>query len=289
MLSGDITIALAEVDLVYARISLLLSAADRVLPGEDTEFIERHRARTARAPPGRAPATPVILCVYALTAPSSSRVIGTGIAGERLRAITAGRITALAGELRRAPKPTMRNLRRYAAVIDALAERAPAILPARFGTCMTDLDELTFVLRSRQDALRRRLRAVRGRAQMTIRVVLGSDSGQYGAASQTRVTAVRESDSIPRQHQGSNICNIAQGPRHAAREIPGFEPIRTAAKRWLKDERIEKRSGVATVNHLIPRSSASAYRAAVERAGARAGVRLVVSGPHPPYAFADNW
>ncbi len=32
VLSGDITIGLADVDLVYARISLLLSAADRVLP-----------------------------------------------------------------------------------------------------------------------------------------------------------------------------------------------------------------------------------------------------------------
>jgi hypothetical protein len=45
VLSGDITLALAQVDLVYARISLLLSAADRVLPGENTEFIERHHAR----------------------------------------------------------------------------------------------------------------------------------------------------------------------------------------------------------------------------------------------------
>ena len=42
VLSGDITIALANVDLVYARLSLLLSAADRVLPGEQTDYIERH-------------------------------------------------------------------------------------------------------------------------------------------------------------------------------------------------------------------------------------------------------
>ena len=47
VLSGDITIGLAQVDLVYARLSLLLSAADRVLPGEDTEFIDRHEARRA--------------------------------------------------------------------------------------------------------------------------------------------------------------------------------------------------------------------------------------------------
>ena len=45
VLSGDITIGLAQVDLVYARLSLLLSAADRVLPGEDAEFIKRHKAR----------------------------------------------------------------------------------------------------------------------------------------------------------------------------------------------------------------------------------------------------
>jgi Gas vesicle protein len=34
VLSGDLTIALAQVDLIYARVSLLLCAADRVLPHE---------------------------------------------------------------------------------------------------------------------------------------------------------------------------------------------------------------------------------------------------------------
>ncbi|HXD17206.1 MAG TPA: gas vesicle protein [Vicinamibacterales bacterium] len=45
VLSGDVTIGLAQIDLVYARVSLLLSAADRVLPGEQREFMTRHRAR----------------------------------------------------------------------------------------------------------------------------------------------------------------------------------------------------------------------------------------------------
>jgi len=47
VLSGDVTLALAQVDLVYARLSLLLCAADRVLPNEDPNFFERHRARRA--------------------------------------------------------------------------------------------------------------------------------------------------------------------------------------------------------------------------------------------------
>ena len=48
VLSGDLTIALAQVDLIYARLSVLLCAADRVLPNEDSDFIERHHARRRR-------------------------------------------------------------------------------------------------------------------------------------------------------------------------------------------------------------------------------------------------
>ena len=45
VLNGDVTIALAQVDLIYARLSLLLCAADRVLPTEDAEFMARHHRR----------------------------------------------------------------------------------------------------------------------------------------------------------------------------------------------------------------------------------------------------
>ena len=47
VLSGDLTLALAHVDLVYVRLSLLLCAADRVLPHEDEDFLVRHSARRA--------------------------------------------------------------------------------------------------------------------------------------------------------------------------------------------------------------------------------------------------
>ena len=48
VLSGDLTIALAQVDLIYARLSLLLCAADRVLPTEDRDYLERRHARRMR-------------------------------------------------------------------------------------------------------------------------------------------------------------------------------------------------------------------------------------------------
>jgi hypothetical protein len=227
----------------------------------------------------------VIICVYALIASSSSRLIASGMNGERLRAIRAGRITALVGELRRAPKPTLANLQRYAMVIEAAAAQTPAILPVRFGTAMADLDEVVFVLRSRQDTLRRRLRAVRGRAQMTLRVVAesvaaGSDPGDNPSPG---------SDPSDGPTQGTKYLQQRARTAARAREIPGFAPIRAALKRWVKDERVEKRAGVATVNHLVARGSVSAYRSAAERAAQRAGLRVILTGPFPPYAFAENW
>ena len=47
VLNGDVTLALANVDLVYVRLSLLLCAADRVLPHEDTDYLKRHSDRRA--------------------------------------------------------------------------------------------------------------------------------------------------------------------------------------------------------------------------------------------------
>ena len=64
VLTGDLTIGLAQVDLIYARLSLLLCAADRVLPNESSEFMERHdrryalRKRTAAARRARLAAAP---------------------------------------------------------------------------------------------------------------------------------------------------------------------------------------------------------------------------------------
>jgi hypothetical protein len=55
VLTGDVTIGLAQVDLVYARVSLLLCAADRVLPTEAPDVLERHSHRHAvRVKAGRA-------------------------------------------------------------------------------------------------------------------------------------------------------------------------------------------------------------------------------------------
>jgi hypothetical protein len=43
--SGDVTLGVAGIDLIYLRLSAILAAADRVLPRDDRALLSRHGAR----------------------------------------------------------------------------------------------------------------------------------------------------------------------------------------------------------------------------------------------------
>jgi len=230
----------------------------------------------------------VILCVYALVAAPRPVRRMTGIAGERLRGITCDGVVAIVGEGRRRPAASTRNLRRYARVVESIAAQAPATLPVRFGTTFDDVSELKTALRSRAAAIRQRLRVVRHRTQMMIRIV-GSDPDDRLSRGQTPV--MRRTGVRPRNRatQGTRYLQQRLAILRTAREAPELAPIRPLIRQFVKDERVERRGVIVTVHHLIPRAMAGRYRSAVERAAAESGVRLAISGPFPPYAFADNW
>lgn len=223
------------------------------------------------------------LSVYAVTAPAPARLRATGISGETLRVVTFARLSAVVGEMRAAPSPTPAMLRRYAESMQQLFDETSALLPARFGTGVTDLAELEFILRSRRAALRSALRHVRSRAQMTLRVIVPTATTPAGAA-----PALSGPVSPSRRATGTAYLRGRVADAARAREIAGFDPVRAATARWVRDERVEQHAGIATAYHLVPRSAVAAYRAAVERAAAERGLRIVISGPWPPYAFA-NW
>ena len=231
----------------------------------------------------------MILCVYALVSPPPARLSLTGIARERLRVVTIDRIGVVVGELRRVPAPSIRHLRRYAAIVESIAARVPSVLPARFATTVADRDELAFILQSRGSILRERLRAVRARAQMTIRLLLESESGDRSFPSRSTVTDGARLRLGYGATQGTQYLQRRMADAAAAHAVPAFEPIRAAVRRYIKDERVDKLGGVITINHLVPRTAAVRYRDTLERAADQNEVRLIVTGPWPPYAFADNW
>jgi hypothetical protein len=209
------------------------------------------------------------------------------MSGERLRLVRQGPLAAIVGEFPRAPAPSPANLRHYDRVMRVLSARLPAVLPARFGTCFGDPDELRFVLRSRRASLARALARVRQRVQMTVRVIERPGARPPAGGPGTGLPA----GAAFRQEVESGTAYLRARAARAARErdVPGFEPVRKAIQRWVRDERIEKRAGVLTVYHLVPRASAATYRRAIERAAADADAQIVISGPWPAYAFADGW
>jgi hypothetical protein len=215
------------------------------------------------------------LCVYALASRQAGRISVRGVLGEPLQAVRIGRLDAIVGRVRAIPGPTDSNLRRYSGVMSALWRRTPALLPARFGTSARDLADLQAMVRGRERVMRGRLRAVRNRAQMTVRLVTQEKdvgralSGLPGNPTQTGTQYLRA--------------------RQREYAVPSFAPLRAAVRRWIRDERVEKRGGVASIYHLVPRGSAERYESAIEEAARRAGIRMIVSGPWPPYAFADIW
>jgi hypothetical protein len=241
----------------------------------------------------------MVVCVYALASAVMPQVTPiTGIARERVRAVRIGGITAFVGHVRRMPPPGEPILRRFDRVVRHLFVAVPALLPARFGTRFDTLDELTTVLRLRQASLRRALRVVRGRAQMTVRVV-ETDSAA-GSLRETRPTKPNSIDRLdvgrgPRS-EPATIRPVTTGADYlrgraeeAARQraVIGFEPVRASVARLVRAEHVDHRAGVATIYHLVPRAAAVAYRAAVERSAAAADLHCVVTGPWPPYAFTD--
>ena len=229
------------------------------------------------------------LAVYALTSEPAQRLPLRGVSREALRAVRVGPISAIVGEVGRRAAPTEPNLRRYATLIARIAATRSSVLPVRFGTTMQDEEELAGVLRSRQQVIRRQLSHVRGRVQMIVRVVTRA------AAASRRARTTRRASHDP----CSTLRNVSMDTvyrttalralEQRASSIPEFAPLHAAVARWVKDERVERVATIATVYHLVPAASARRYADAIERAALAAGVKGFVSGPWPPYAFADRW
>jgi len=211
----------------------------------------------------------VKLLVYAIT--GQIAVVGRrGLAGERLQTRRIGRLTAVIAPTEVPPATTTENLRRYDLAIARLADDLPSILPARFPTVVADEEELAFILRSREPSLREALRRVRGRAQFTIRMNDAEPSPP---------------PPLPSRGNGTAYLRWRRDVQALAAHAHGFDPVRAAVQRWVKEERVERHAGVVSVYRLVPRRSAAAYRAALVRAAADAQVRCRVTGPFPPYAF----
>lgn len=217
--------------------------------------------------------------MYAVVSGASGPLRAEGAAGERLRRVRVAGLDLVIGVVPRPPRATTTALKRYDAAVRRLMETHGSVLPARYGTCAGTLDELARTTRDRRDAIRRALRLVRHRVQMTVRVFAGAAPGRDRLAV---LAADGAAAAEGRQYLQRRAAEL---------QVPGTEPLRNAVKKYVRAERTTRHDRgrlVGSIYHLVPRGAASAYRGTLQRAAAAADLTVVVSGPWPPYAFADG-
>lgn len=159
-------------------------------------------------------------------------------------------------------------LRAHEAAVRRIADRSSACLPARFGAAAADEAELRRIVEKSAPALMQALALVRGREQMTLRVLGAPASPPASGGPGTRYLE----------------------ERRRASTVPELDPLRKALSGLIRAERVEPhgRPGlVATVYHLIDRGAEAIYRRRVE-ASPLEGVRVAVSGPWPAWSFAPE-
>ena len=212
------------------------------------------------------------LWVYGWTS-STARALGSGASEEPLRAVRVRPgLWAIAGEIARPPARTVAVLRAQDRVVRRLCSRLAAVVPARFGGLVEGPEALRRATAGREEALQRALHEVRGKVQMTAR---GLVSGAKPAL-----------PPLPRSPGARYLAKVARRI-----SVPELVAVRDDYARFVDRELLERSATPPlawTAHHLVGRRMLRAYRTAFRRAAARAGYAVVITGPHPPYAFVSE-
>lgn len=228
-----------------------------------------------------------MIYVYAVTEPPSQPVLDVRGIGERpveVRVIE-GMAVAFSRHDAGAIAPTAEHLWRHEATVESLMRHAAAVLPARFGTTFAAEAQLDAALARHADRLAAALERVRGCVELGLRVMW-----------QAPESAEMVTPEVPNRHDSGRaymLARLAEEQRRRevkrrADEIADglhreLAPLaRDSTRRVLPTPRF-----VLAAAYLVPGERVGPFRDAVRRAAdARPDLRLLCTGPWPPYHFA---
>lgn len=222
------------------------------------------------------------LYLYALLDAKPAAPLGDGFTGEALRTIACGAVVAAVGGMSASPAVSPETLRGHDAVVRRLAQSVDAVLPARFGTLVADDRVLCERLEPALADLQAALARVAGREQMILRVFTDHAESAPPPDIDAPIAA------------GPGARYLAERARahRTMTDVAELAALRPVLDRFVVAERVERHQTpplVASVYHLVPRGTSAEYAQAIEAAARTlAGVRVTVSGPWAPYAFAPD-
>lgn len=204
------------------------------------------------------------MLLYAVAAADAD---GTGDAVETpLEAHRFGGLTVFAEPRTQPPERSTRELLGFGRVLHQLWSYVP-ILPMRFGTVVSDGDELDRLVAEREREWTDRLDAVTGRSECIIHLPLPDRAG----GEQTGSDYLRRRSEEMRQHD-AEVAQLKALLAPYAREIATLPPVRPREAR---------------LTVLVPEEDVEAARTAV-REWAVNGTGATVTGPWPPFSFCQE-
>ena len=210
-----------------------------------------------------------------------------GISGAPVRVLKSENLSVLASELNEDSVPVTRdNALAHAAVVRSVLDRTTP-LPFRFGTMVTE-QQLQSYLSTHKAALENKLASVRGCVEMSVKIIWENSAEKRQAKHETTEASA----------QGVGATFLAE----KRRQILGDEQRgakATEISTWLhenlsgliRDEQVTIRPGerlVLVAAHLIERDKIAQYREEfAETRRNRPELHFLLSGPWPPYSFAN--
>ena len=210
-----------------------------------------------------------------------------GISSAPVRILKSENFSVLVSDLNEDSVPVTRdNALAHASVVRSVLDRATP-LPFRFGTIVTE-QQLQSYLSTHKPALDEKLDSLRGCVEMSVKIIWeNSEEEQTETRDKTQASA-----------QGVGTSFLAEKRRQIIGDEQRAEEA-TAISTWLhenlggliREEQVTIRPTerlVLAAAHLIEREKITQYRKkAAETCQNRPELHFLLSGPWPPYSFAN--
>ena len=194
-----------------------------------------------------------------------------GLGGATLRTLEGDGVAAVYSRHRSLrPRPSLEFVLAHERVVEAIMSHGD-VLPMRFGTQLASEERLAEALAERREALLRALERVHGHVELGLRVI--SESTSEGAHT----------------HQSGREYLLARAAQHRRADVAARElhaPLASLAAASVVRERPGPPAVLAAA-YLVDHRRVDEFRARAEELAARQEqLRVVVTGPWPPYNFS---
>lgn len=172
---------------------------------------------------------------------------------------------------------------RHEHVLESFLVAGLSVLPFRFGTVCASDGDVTTLLETRESALTSALAAVEGKLEVGVRCSVDRE--------QLRQTILEEDDDLRERH--AEFATLGPGAAHLRRKQ--FERLladrvsREASRRTaaLQVELARHAAAAREMSYLLPSAEIDGFVERAQAAAQELGLRVEVTGPWPPFSFAE--